>query len=441
MPAFSRLSARAFAFSAFGLLVSCENGPLLSKLTPAEGQPESPDLGQARPDGPKLGALLDRTPVFEATSKKAPELGYLHAGALVPRSERSHETSDCVDGWYHIAPVGYVCTEDAATLDLEHPTLKAMALPPKLDAELPYVYGRTIKVTGLFDRIGGEAERGVELAGRLAKNATMAIVGSWTAPDETREPQMLGMKLNGQFVRTEDLTPAGESKFSGVRIDDPQRLPLAYVLRRGVHVFRLTERGPVQGDELPYHQRLHLTGRYRSVGDHQFWAIDNETAWVRQRDVTFVHRRHEAPDFARTGQKWIDISLITGTAVLYEGARPVYATLVSVGRDRLGDPKTSASTERGTFRVVAKHLTRRVLRSPDDPEHDAPWALELENGQWLLASTRHDRFGIEHSDGDIEVAPQDGAFIWKWATPELPPGWHGIRAQAAESFTLVNVRK
>src|SRR5690606_30484706 len=131
---------------------------------------------------------------------------------------------------------------------------------------------------------------------------------------------------------------------------------------------------------------------------------------------------------------------ITGAAVAYEGQKPVYATLVSVGRDRLGDPKTTASTTRGVFRVVRKQITQRTSDSPDAALRDAPWALELESDDWIYASPSHDRFGIEHTDGSIEVSPRDGHFLWHFAAPPLPEGWHGIVVEPAAETTIVEVR-
>jgi len=42
--------------------------------------------------------------------------------------------------------------------------------------------------------------------------------------------------------------------------------------------------------------------------------------------------------------------------VLYEGKKPVYATLISSGRDGMKDPKTTLSTPMGTFRLRSKHI-------------------------------------------------------------------------------------
>jgi hypothetical protein len=433
-----RIRSTVFFGALAAALSGCEKGPALQSTSESEAPP---DLGAVAEGGPRLGALVDRTPVFRRPDKKSGELGYLHAGATVPRSEKSLETSDCIDGWYAIGPRGYVCTEKTATIDLHHPTLEAMALEPTLERELPYVYARTTKVTSLFNRV---TDHGVELGGRLAKSTVLAIVGSWTAADESHEPQLLGLRMNGQFVRAEDLESAAGSSFEGLALDEQATLQLAWVVRRGVHLWSLDGKVPEKADAVDYHQRVALTGRFRTIGDDKFY-LTQSGAWIRHKEATVLLGRHEFPDFADDGQKWLDVSVITGSIVAYEGKRPVFASLVSVGRDRLGDPKTSASTALGTFKVVSKHVTRRGGQNQEEPLQDAPWAIELESGQWLTASPRHDRFGIEHTDGDIELSPKDGARIWKWLTPALPNGWHGMvfdeAALDGARVPLVHVRK
>lgn len=417
------------------LSLACERGPSLSKSSSQETRLETPDLGT--PDEKlELGALVDQTPVFAAASKDAPVLGYLHAGATVSRTEESHQNSDCTEGWYGIAPTGYVCTEKVATTDLSHPTLAAMALRPKLEETLPYVYARTTKVTARYQKT---ADQSVTLDGRLPRSTVMAIVGSWTAPDESLEPQRLGLRMDGRFVRADDLAPAEASDFVGVELKQTE-LPLAFVVRRGVRRFQLTDGTPKKSRELNYHETIHLSGRFRTVQGFRYWAT-SDGEWVRHKDVTVIRRRHRFPDFATEGQRWVDVSVVTGTLTAYEGTTPVYASLVSVGRDRLGDPETTASTARGSFRVTEKHVTRRVNANEEAELSDAPWALKLDSGQWLVASPRHDRFGIENTDGDIELSPKDGSWLFRWSGAPLPKGWHGVVVDAAAPTLVVNVRK
>jgi len=440
-PCSSRIAGSALCLlSSMGLGGCNDKGPALAHVAPAgqdSAEFEQPDLGAANDPQRRIGALVDLSPIYVAAHKKAAVLGYLHAGETVARSEQAHENDQCTRGWYAVAPHGYVCTEQAATTDLNHPTLRAMGLLAQRNRPLPYTYAKTSQITSLYAR---GPNNSVKPEGRLGKGTVLAVVGSWTAPDESQEPQRLGLLTDGHFVRADDLRPLQASVFSGLQLNEQQSLPLGYVVRRGVSRWKLSADQAEKLDQLEYHERLALTGRFRTVQGERFWAITDES-WVRHRDVTVIRDRHELPDFVRDGQKWIDISVITGIAVAYEGKKPVFATLVSVGRDRTGDPQQTASTARGTFRVVGKYLTRRSSVGPDAPARDIPWALELDNGQWLQAAPHHDRFGIEHTEGSIEVSPEDGKYLFNWSSPSLPADWHGVVVDPAEVTTIVEVRK
>jgi hypothetical protein len=145
----------------------------------------------------------------------------------------------------------------------------------------------------------------------------------------------------------------------------------------------------------------------------------------------------------------MDVSVVAGILVAYEGQRPVYATLCSVGRDRLGEAEAeaaAAATTRGDFDIVAKHITAKGL----DPRgiadyvsvYDVPWALTLSSGQLVHGAYWHDRFGIDHGLGNVQLSPADARWLWDFATPVLPTGWHGATSspEAAER-TIVRIRK
>lgn len=398
-------------------------------------------------DGPKLGALADVTPVLERPEPGARQLGYLHAGATVARAEEALSIEGCVEGWYPVRPRGFVCAGGTATLDLKHPTLVAMSLQPSREQPLPYTYARASKGTRLLKRTA-DAEQSVTTLRPLRSRAGFAVVGSWTASDEEGQSLRLGLLTNGVFAPAEDLEAASPSPFTGVELPEGLgSLPVAFVVKRGVMAFKYDDKANdwVKSAPLDYHQQLRLTGRFRTAGDVQYWATDDER-WVRHRDVTVVRRRSAFPDFASGDQRWIDISIVTGTALLYEGRRPVFTTLVSVGRDRLGDPKTTASTAMGDFEVVAKHITAVGLdpnkAEPGTELLDIPWAIELSSGQLMHGAYWHDRFGIEHGPGSVQWSPADAQRVWAWVTPEVPEGWHGVneRPESAPK-TLVRIRK
>jgi lipoprotein-anchoring transpeptidase ErfK/SrfK len=100
-----------------------------------------------------------------------------------------------------------------------------------------------------------------------------------------------------------------------------------------------------------------VSGSARIKDGKRFYQTSKDkTHWLRADDIAIVAPPPKWPEFAEKNEKWIDISLRQQTLVLYEGKRAWYATLVSTGRDRLGDPKTSLATPQGTFRLKSKHI-------------------------------------------------------------------------------------
>lgn len=410
-------------------------------------------------NAPQLGVISEQLRVREFTDTGAPSLGILRAGSRVPRSLGPVSRAGCGGGWYAIRPRGFVCVGVEATLDLSHPTLAAMALAPKLDAPLPYTYARTRVETPLFERQAGH-EDAVREVGKLRRRAGMAVVGSWKARDPSGIETRLALLTSGRFVRASDLEAAKPSEFSGVELNKQTELPFAFVVKRGVRTFRLEGSEAEKGDLLEYHAKLPLSGRFRSLGQSKYWAFDAAKAkagragdelWVRHQDVTVVQKRATFPDFVQDDTRWLDVSVVTGTLVAYEGKTPVFATLVSVARElpaATGDtaPASDGPTPMplGTFAVVSKELTF-VGKEPagfGEPfeVQDAPWALELSSGQLLHGAYWHDRFGIEHGGGNMALAPADAARVFRFVGPALPAGWHAA-STAGAGATRVVLRK
>ena len=440
LPALAAMLASAWSGTGCGL--GSDQAPGLSKQ---DEQPVIDLSGIPVPpaDGPRLASIANATPIYARPSAESEEVGFLHAGSRVARSEEPVSTAGCAEGWYAVRPRGFVCADGSATTDLEHPTLVAMSIQPQLDKALPYTYARTTKATTLYG-IDPDNDDAVVAKAKLQAHSGMAIVGSWTAKGPEGESLRLAMLPDGGFVPAQDLRQAKPSPFAGTELDEDRSLPLAYVVKRGVRSWKLDGQSVAKGPELGFHGMLALTGRYRTVEKVRFWATEDET-WVRHRDVTALRRRDGFPDFVTKDLRWIDVSIITGTMVLYEGKRPVFATLVSTGRDRLGDPKETLSTARGTFEVTAKLVTGARLDPMEFSENaqirDVPWVLKLSSGQHIHSAYWHDRFGIEHGTGDIALSPEDALRVWRWATPDLPEGWHGVAADAEGTKTIVHVRK
>jgi hypothetical protein len=219
-------------------------------------------------------------------------------------------------------------------------------------------------------------------------------------------------------------------------------LPVAFTLRANVRPRQILDgRSKPLAEVLAPRQAVALTGRFRTVSGQRHYATPT-SRWLRMRDLIMVHRRHQLPDFAAGSARWIDVSLANQYLVAYEGTKPVYATLISSGRDRLGDPETEPATPQGVFQVVAKHVSRDLDGREVEQRYelrDAPWVIDTSGGFPLCAGVWRSRFGEARGHHAIALAPVDARWLFDWVSPALPDGWHSVRGD--DDATRVYVHK
>ena len=377
------------------------------------------------PDGPKLGILSDFAAVYEKPERNSRRLGWLHAGAQVPRSTSAYPGSNCPAGWYAIHPRGYVCTGESATLDLKHPTLTAMGLMPKLNEPLPYPYAQARVGTEVFAP-NNEPEPAVHAIARLRPAATFAVVGSWQAVDETDQRLKLAMMTGGTFVRAEDLRAAEVATSLGVPLDDGRlSLPLLFIVSDHARTWHLTGDQATPQTSLSRGSAWHVGQRARLLGDARYYPLA-DGSWIQESDATLVHLRNDWPSFATGTRHWIDVCLDSGTVVLYAGQHAVFAALA------LATPKMRTLKSLSEAEVIAKYVTDKHLdpKSLDAQRevYDVPWVVELSNGLLLHGAVGRERRGTEVGAPRAELTPADAQRVWAWAEPPLPAGWHAVTA-------------
>lgn len=127
----------------------------------------------ARADAPRLAAVSMATDVRKRPDPKAARVGVLRAGAVVELAgSAAAGTAGCKDGWRKVAPFGYVCVGPEATLDLEHPVVRASTRRPDVTQKLPYMYGIATRGGPAYARLPSEqdlAKHEPNLAKHLAK--------------------------------------------------------------------------------------------------------------------------------------------------------------------------------------------------------------------------------------------------------------------------------
>jgi hypothetical protein len=276
--------------------------------------------------------------------------------------------------------------------------------------------------------------------GALRKGSGVAVTSTF-AVDLGYGTRVFGVTATGAVVPTDRLRPALGTTWHGIDLEKTG-LPVAFVHKLDVTPWMLRRGEAVaQEEEIERRAAIALTGKFRTIEGVRYEEA-REGHWLRAQDLVMVIRRHKFPEFAKGTQKWLDISLANQTLTAYEGTKPIYATLISSGRDQLRDAEGSATTVRGTFRIRGKHVSRaidpREVHSEFDVT-DAPWVMEFEPGYALTGTYWGDGLGEAQGFHNVTLSPIDARRIWTWADPPVPEGWHGVFDTTGEG-TIVYVR-
>ncbi len=239
-----------------------------------------------------------------------------------------------------------------------------------------------------------------------------------------------GLTPELEIVPTDRLRPIQGSDFHGVTLGGEVTLPLALVREPGAHYMMYQRSGDrlVEGDAAPYREAVLLTGRQRFFHDVLHYET-KDGRWLSDRDASRLDPAKKMPGWGVKGERWIDVNITKQTLVLYEGTKPVYATLISSGEAGLEDPKSTTATKRGIFRIHAKHVATTMESDEVGEEfelRDVPYVQYFDDdGHAIHGAYWHDKFGIPKSHGCINLAPEDARRVFYFTEPSVPDGWHG----------------
>lgn len=464
---------------------------------PAPEAPSDPSLIEREPTPRarpifELASTARETWVFAEPRWGSRRLGYLRAGAIVERRSKPSGFSSCTEGWYSIAPRGFVCVGSAATLSTDDPVAAISARRPDMSS-LPYTYALSRAPTPpLYARLPTTEEQRREepdlknhLASSRARAALDPAYVAPPAPDPTpeslvrggatpalanmgraagslvlgrakprsgfallstfdHEGRRFGLTTELSLLPIDRMRVVKPSAFSGVTLSEGGvTLPVAFIRSKHAARYRQDERGAIlRAEPLRFREAVAI-----AVGEDGQTAIERvggvtflratDGSLVREDQAVRVDRTTRPPAWAAAGRRWIDVSILKQTLVAYEGTTPVYATLVSTGADGLGDPKKTHSTALGTFMIHTKHVTA-TMDGDDGAEfdlRDVPFVQYFTEGFALHAAYWHDDFGTPRSHGCVNLSPIDAAWLFGWTTPHVPKGWHA--ALSLRGGTLV----
>ena len=380
-------------------------------------------------------------------------LGFLWFGASVELrgSEPGPVRGPGCTSFYAIEPVGFVCVDEKqATLSAEDAVFKAVAsYAPRLEQAAPHRYAESLgaelrtELPGIPLLLPTLPPFFHEARRRLLPLSTLAYVAG---PNDERQGWLLSADL--LWVNKQQVTFYPEIQFHGVELGSEWHLPLAFFRRADSRKFRLNATGRFERSDESFalHSVVSLTERIEIQRGERYFETVGGRAWVREQDAVLPMPRSRTPWGARVGQPdqtglgpkdprqtWIEVSVLGGWLLAFEGTKPVFATMVSAGRGGIPQEGKNtleiAATPVGTFPISGK-LATVTLQAPGEYVHsDVPWTQNFQKPYAIHSAYWHDNWGNLQSGGCINVSPIDGKWLFDFSEPKLPPGWHAVRWQ------------
>jgi lipoprotein-anchoring transpeptidase ErfK/SrfK len=236
------------------------------------------------------------------------------------------------------------------------------------------------------------------------------------------------------------------SKFKGVELGTDWKLPLGFVYGGSKSISSYTIDGASNtikpAKTYDHFAPVQLTGKEQDFHGTAY-AETGDGSWVKRSQIRSTSPGPQPSDL-KPNERWIDVNLSTQTVVAFEGERPIYATLISSGKENKIKDKDHR-TPVGEWRIREKHITTTMdgdgTAAGDLPYsiEDVPYVMYFYRSYALHGAFWHSNFGIQMSHGCVNLSPLDAKYLFFFADPPLPKGWHGVHASDAAPGSLVVV--
>lgn len=439
-----------------------EKAPTAAEANVPEATPEASDseaapaaeavatTPEAKPDNrPRIGALGPHTWVYKRAEFIKPALGKLRIGtSVVLKSPDPVPGRGCPGGWYEVEPRGFVCNDNTATLDLDDPYYRALAVSAPKAGRWPYSYAHSDGAP-MYSRVPTPEEwekaerrfgkKGFKPLGAWAKGheeliSTEPIApkdevpyflegGKRSAPGGNYNVNVLVWKtipagsmlaysrafeMHGRtWLLTPDtmVVPADRvshmrrSEFEGVYFDRSSlKLPFAWNRTHSpVPKYRRQDDGSfVKTDEtVPPKTPMEITGEEVKHDGWVYYELRNEPGVYMGRStkpsldypVTVTRQAEKPPRGVPADGKWLDVRIVPGTLTAYVGTRPVLATLFSPGKG--GPPVPGLDHEKyattATGFFPVEWKERVATMSNEKGEPKVLWFTDVPHQQYLRA--------------------------------------------------------
>jgi hypothetical protein len=235
----------------------------------------------------------------------------------------------------------------------------------------------------------------------------------------------------GMVAPKDRFVPVEGANFRGVELLEGQTLPVAwaYGFRQHRPRYQLSEGGKIrQVGVFGRLEPIYLTGDgIEADGQHY---VQSRDGFLMRADHVRVARAPVIPANVAPDERWIHVDLRSQVLVALIGSSPVYATLISSGKES-DDATKDHRTPTGEWQIREKHVTTTMdgdgTAAGDLPYsiEDVPYAMYFEGSYALHGAFWHRNYGVRMSHGCINLAPLDAKFLFLFTGPVVREGWHG----------------
>ncbi|PRQ05918.1 hypothetical protein ENSA5_00300 [Enhygromyxa salina] len=388
------------------------------------------------------GAVIVR----ERADLESARIGMLRAGARVRVDAERTFGGGCSSGWHKIFPEGWICIGAGLEIAETAPDDGSIDVAwPNVDEAMPLDYWRVNHDgTSFFHRLPSYSEQDRADA---AAQAWLAAKGREPMPLErdkrpSEVPAVVKEYLNagyyvtitsehvhakrhflktnrGVYARKYQLGTKEGSDFRGQVLTGEDPLPLHFVVRELELQTRVGDMGMLEGSGETLERRsTHPFVRKVRIGDYDYY--EDEAGKLLRAYAVGEAAKLKRPPGIESDEHWIHVDLSEQTLVAYIGDRPVFATLVSTGKE-------PGMTPVGVHRVQSKFIVTSMRDQPVEDEaysiEDVPWTQYFSNNVALHGAFWHGGFGLVRSHGCVNLSPADARWLFGFTEPKLPDGW------------------
>jgi lipoprotein-anchoring transpeptidase ErfK/SrfK len=154
-------------------------------------------------------------------------------------------------------------------------------------------------------------------------------------------------------------------------------------------------------------QAIRAPHRQANAQSASIAPVISPTLMARNDSISTAVRRLE-----KSKQRWIEIKLSSQRLIAWEGKTPVYAIMISTGKD-------STPTNTGVYAIQTRDRYVR-MRGADYDITDVPYTMYYDGSYAIHGAYWHHRFGTPVSHGCVNVAVNHARWLFHWATIGTP---------------------